>query len=227
MKILILFLLPLTCFSQCPEDLWKRAILIGDEPMEVQIGKDQHMVLIVFERKDASKVETWVVSQKGTTVPVPDPKPDLVTAIDNLPAAGVTYSPSTNLGLNVFNANGWYHFQSTAVITWPNPAYNKSFSVLMVPGYVEIDITGYKFELFSEKRLNHGIAAVSVDGVKVADVDLYDPRTDNNSLLVYTWEDPSKANKAHKVRMTFTGNKNPAATENNIIFDYVKVYRKQ
>ena len=76
MKTLILILLSTACFSQCPEDLWKRAILIGDEPMEVQIGEGQHMVLIVFERKDASKVQTWVISQKGTT-PIPQPKPEI------------------------------------------------------------------------------------------------------------------------------------------------------
>lgn len=73
MKILILILISVTAYGQCPDDLWKNAAAIGNTPVEVQMGKGQAVIVLLFERKDTTSVETWVITKKGSTVPTPKP----------------------------------------------------------------------------------------------------------------------------------------------------------
>lgn len=149
MKTLLLILLSTTCFSQCPEDLWKRAILIGDEPMEVQIGKDQHMVLIVFERKDASKVQTWVVNPKGTTVP--QPNPIVLKEHVNDQDARIVYDP------------GWQKVPANPAARWLDKFHNKDVTLQYNAGvWASFKFRGRRAELIAEVCDNHPKAKVEV-----------------------------------------------------------------
>ena len=137
MKYLLL-LFPFVSFAQCPEDLWKRAILIGDEPMEVQIGEGQHMVLIVFERKDASKVQTWVISQKGSKPPEP--------VTEKIDAEKATF------------AGTWVHGPTPAV-GW----YDGTIAFSNQPGSsVSYTFTGRGIELWSERKPTHGSGVITL-----------------------------------------------------------------
>ena len=65
----------------------------------------------------------------------------------------------------------------------------------------------------------------SPDGA-AQDVDLYDKRTDNNSLLV--WTSPAgMPNTVNKFRFNYTGRKNAAATATNVGHDKFIIFRKQ
>lgn len=150
----------------------------------------------------------------GVVVPPVDPLPDLITDIDDKASDTrnkytLVWTPSVNAP---WNAN---HFDKTASYT------------LVKDGALETTFDGYKVEWFTEKRFNHGIAAVSIDGGPEVMVDLYDARTDNPSLKV--WTSPVLTSGIHKIkiRCTLTKSNTSTGTDTNIIHDYFRTYKKQ
>jgi hypothetical protein len=180
---------------------------------------------------DTFEVTTTFKKVSGTK---PPPLPDIISAMDdNVIAPGQVYAPATNAGDNVYFPAGWSHMKGQTWNQTPegNPIhYNKTASfidaVATGGSYVEITCTCYRVDWYTEKRVNHGIAAISVDGATPVDVDLYDPRTDNNSLLVWT-SPQGMTNATHKFRVTYTGRKNSAASGASVLHDYFKIYTKQ
>ena len=135
-----------------------------------------------------------------------------------------SYFPTQNAGDNIFIQNGWNHFKGQS---WNEPHYNKTLSFVdnVAGAYVELTYTGYRVEWWSEKRLNHGIVTIQIDGGSPQDVDLNDPTDKNNSVKVYTSADLS--NVQHKIRVMYTGRKNSAASSTNVGHDYFVTYKKQ
>ena len=190
----------------------------SDTAIYYQTGIDTFEVTTTFKKVSSTK---------------PPPLPDIISTLDdNTISPGQVYAPGTNAGDNVYFAAGWSHMKGQP---WNQTTdgvaihYNKTFSFIdkldPAGSYLEITCVCYRVDWYNEKRENHGIAAVSVDGAAPKDVDLYDPRTDNNSLLV--WTSPTMTNATHKIRVSYTGRKNPAATQTNLGHDYFKIYTKQ
>lgn len=137
--------------------------------------------------------------------------PDVVSSIDNTDARNV-YTPVA----------GWFHATNQ---TWTQTYHNKTGSYTgAANASFETTFDGYKVEFWSEKRLNHGIAAISIDGGPEVMVDLYDPTTNNNSQKV--WTSPDMTNGTKKIKIRVTGNKYPSATEASVIIDRLVVYKK-
>jgi transglutaminase-like putative cysteine protease len=118
-----------------------------------------------------------------------------------------------------------------------------------------LSFTGNRVEYWAEKRFNHGKAEVSIvrnDGaittpittpITTKEVDLYEKRMDNVKALLF--DSGVLPQASYTVTIKMTGNKNEAwktdypagtaaqndlrakASENNIILDYIKVYRAQ
>ena len=168
---------------------------------------------------------------KGTKPP-PVELPDIISTLDdNTISSAQAYNPATNAGNNVFITTGWSHMINQP---WNQNAdgtpihHNKSFSFVdKVPGaYLELTCNPcYKVEWWAEKRINHGIVAVSIDGGTPIDIDQYSSGTTNNSMLLYTT--PILPNAQHKIRLSYTDRKNPAANSTNIGHDKFVIYQKQ
>lgn len=160
-----------------------------------------------------SQIDSITRYIKRITEPVVLPKPDIITDIDNM-AAG----PANKYSL------AWVHSINAP---WNASHFANSASYTAVKdGALETTFDGYRVEWFTEKRVNHGIAAVSIDGGPEVMVDLFDPRKDNNTLRV--WTSPVLASGTHtiKIRCTLTKSSTIAETDTNIIHDYFKVYKK-
>ena len=136
--------------------------------------------------------------------------PEIVTIIDNVHSSNV-YS------------SGWTHHAGT---TWLQAFNDKTGSIsYIIEGTLSTPFDGYKIEWWTEKRFNHGKVAVSIDGVlPEIVVDLYDPTGSNNSQKVFEQVVPQGA---HIIRLRLMNEKNPAATQMNIIHDTFVTYKKQ
>lgn len=162
----------------------------------------------------------------------PPPLPDIISTMDdNSLSSAQVYNPSVNLGDNVYSpTTTWAHLKNQPWNQNPNGTpihYNKTFSVVEMAGaYVEFTCLCYKVEWWTEKRNNHGIATVSVDGATPEKVDLYEATEANNSKLVWTNKDPL-TNATHKFRINYTGTKNAASLSPNIGHDKFVSYTKQ
>jgi hypothetical protein len=166
-------------------------------------------VYVLFSGSETERIIE--IRQKKYVAPV-IPKPDLITDIDDKPTD--TRNKYILAWSNVSGA------------TWNANHFGKSASFTSVKdGALETTFDGYKVEWFTEKRINHGIAAVSIDGGTEVMIDLYDPRTDNNKVKV--WTSPTLTNGTHKIKIRCTLTKNTLATDTNIIHDFFKVYKKQ
>ena len=151
--------------------------------------------------------------------------PDIITKVDdNVLGGGQAYFPTQSAGDNIFVTSGWNHFKGQS---WNEPHYNKTLSFVdnVAGAYIELTFTGYQAEWWTEKRINHGIVTVQVDGGTPTDVDLYDPTDSNNSMKVFTT--PVLTNAEHKIKISYTGKKNPSASQTNVGHDYFVTYRKQ
>lgn len=186
-------------------------VLIYQIPMSVEVTEEQKIAIASFI--------------KNLTEPVVIPKPDLVFQVDNI------VQP-----INQYSA-GWSHHANNA---WNANHHDKTISVTYVAGStLTVQFTGYKFEWWTEKRMNHGIAGISIDGGPEVKVDLYEKREDNPSMKVY--DSPILTDGLHTIKLRMTGEKNPAwqtdypvgnqfrinAQENNILHDKFVTYRKQ
>jgi hypothetical protein len=182
-----------------------------DTAIYYQTGADTFEVVTTFKKVTSTK---------------PPVLPDIISTLDdNAVSPGQVYNPATNAGDNIYiPATGWSHFKGQ---TWNENHLNKTASVVdLAGGFIEITCTCYRVDWYAEKRENHGIASVSIDGGAAKDADLYEARTDNNSTQVWT-SPPGMTNATHKIRVSYTGRKNAAATQTNLVHDYFKIYTKQ
>lgn len=148
---------------------------------------------------------------EGTFRKVGTTPTETITSIDDTDSRNV-YTPVA----------GWFHATNQ---TWTQTYYNKTGSYTgAVNASFETTFDGYKIEFWSEKRINHGIVGITIDGGAEALVDLYDPTSSNNSQKVWTSADLGSG--THKIKIRVTGNKAPAATEASIIVDRLVVYKK-
>lgn len=165
-------------------------------------------------------LEATITFTKKNPVPLPD---IISTMDDNVSSTAQNYEPATNLGDNVYNNTLWSHMKGQ---TWNANHHANTASILETTGYVELTCTCYKVEWYSEVRSNHGIVAISIDGGAATNVDLYKaPPDTNNSTKV--WTSPNMTNATHKIKVSFTGTKNPSATATNFIHDKFVTYTKQ
>jgi hypothetical protein len=190
----------------------------SDTAIYYQTGIDTFEVVTTFKKISGTKP--------------PPVLPDIISSLDdNTVSPGQVYNPATNLGDNIFSpTTAWSHMKGQP---WNQNAdgteihYNKTLSIVDAAGaYLEITCICYRVDWYTEKRENHGIAQISLDGGTPKDVDLYAARTDNNSLLVWTTSETTP-NATHKIRVIYTGRKNAAANATNIVHDYFKIYTKQ
>ena len=193
----------------------------------------------IYYRTGPDTFDVVTTFKKITGTKPPIVLPDIITTIDdNVLVADQVYNPSQNAGDNIFVTAGWNHFKNQ---TWTEPHYNKTFSFVdgVAGAYIELNCTCYKVEWWNEKRENHGIVSVqkmkqqNVNGQETwvpdgtaQDVDLYDKRTDNNSLLVWT-SPTTTGNTVLKYRFLYTGRKNTAATQTNMGHDKFIIFKKQ
>lgn len=158
--------------------------------------------------------DEWDVTMTFKKKGVIPPLPDIITDIDDSPTD--TRNKYTLAWVNSVNA------------PWNANHLGKTASYTVVKdGSLETTFDGYKVEWFTEKRVNHGIAAVSIDGGPEISIDLYDPRTDNASMKV--WTSPVLTSGVHKIkiRCTLTKSNTGTGTDTNIIHDYFKILKKQ
>lgn len=156
---------------------------------------------------------------------IPKTKPDIPTVIDDKPQTANAYSA------------GWTHAANN---DWNVNHNDKTISyTLTKDNILTTAFTGYRVEWWTEKRLNHGTAAVSIDGGQEVEVDLYEKTEENKTSLV--WTSPPLTNGPHTIRVRMTGDKNPAwntdypvghskrfeAQGNNITHDFFRVVRAQ
>ena len=134
-------------------------------------------------------------------------------------------NPVTTLYIDNFNnpanvyTGVWSHVNNAA---WTQGHINKTLSYTYeVNATLTTAFTGNKVEWFAEKRVNHGIVAVSIDGGAETMVDLYENVTTNTSTKVFE-EDLVQGN--HTIRLRLTSTPNPLATENNATHDAFKIY---
>ena len=205
--------------------LWKPYYVTATDGLSVKQIVHDKSDSALFTRTGIDTFEMTITYRKITGKPKP-PLPDIISTIDdNVVTTAQAYNPSQNAGDNIFITAGWSHMKGQV---WNEPHLNKTFSFIdgVSSSYVEMTCSPcYKIEWWTEKRVNHGIATVQVDGSAPVDIDLYDPRTDNSSSLVYTT--PSMPNATHKLRVNYTGRKNSAASSTNIGHDYFKTFTKQ
>lgn len=179
-----------------------------------------------FAGQDTFEVTVSFRKISGSTPKPPVVLPDIIASLDdNVTTTAQIYNPSTNAGDNIYiPTTGWTHFKGQ---TWNAQHFSNTASVVDIANaYVEVTCTCYKIEWYSEKRENHGIASIQLDSSPAVDVDLYAARTDNNSTKVYTTP-TTMVQATHKLRVNFTGRKNAAATQTNIIHDRFVLYKKQ
>ena len=182
----------------------------SDTAIYYQTGIDTFEVTTTFKKVNSTK---------------PPVLPDIITSIDdNVVTTAQVYSPATNGGDNIIIAGSWSHFKGQ-VWNANHNALTFSFINDAANAYIELTCTCYKIEWYSEKRNNHGIVSIQLDNGQATEIDLYDARTDNNSILVFTT--PVLTNATHKLRVNYTGKKNSASTSTNIGHDYFKTYTKQ
>lgn len=206
----------------------------------IKLWKTKHVPVVdgmTYKYKLHAKSDTAIYYQVGidtfevtTTfkkiIKIPPVLPDVISTMDdNVVATAQAYMPAANLGDNVYNNTTWSHMKGQ---TWNANHHANTASILETDGYVELTCTCYKVEWWSEVRSNHGIVAISIDGGPAVNVDLYKaPPDTNNSTLV--WKSPSTitSNAVRKIRVSFTGTKNPASTATNFIHDKFVIYIKQ
>lgn len=145
---------------------------------------------------------------------IPDnPITDIPSIIDNAPLPGVVDYAGT----------GWAHATgSTDNLggTWLNGTFSFNNSN---NSYVTITWTGFRIQVYTEKKNTHGQIAISINNGAEKIKDLYTIGT-LKGQLVYDTAFATHATRTIKIRTTNT--KNPSSTQFWNILDYVKVYRK-
>ena len=186
----------------------------------------------IYYQTGVDTFEVTTTFKKITSTKPPIVLPDIISTLDdNSVSPAQAYSPATNAGNNVYITTGWSHMIGQPWNQNPDGTpihYNKSFSFVdKVDGaYLEVTCSPcYKIEWWAEKRENHGIAVITLDGAVIGDIDQYSSGTTNNSTLLYTT--PSMTNATHKLRIGYSGRKHPSASQTNIGHDKFVIYQKQ
>ena len=136
----------------------------------------------------------------------PDPWVPGYTAIVDNPETPTEFYIDNASTTNVYTGS-WLHIANAS---WNENHINKTVSVATSPGAIlQTSFTGNRVEWYAEKRNNHAIVAVSIDGVFVENVDLYAATTANGSEVVFS-EDLSQGN--HIIKLELTGTRNVAST---------------
>jgi hypothetical protein len=188
------------------DDLWKNTQIVKFNNQETYYLRKKSIGLpVLFELPDT--VNAWVVTIgfKKYEGPVIPPPVDEIIELDNVGAHSVYTGAWTHAANNPWNAN---HFNKTISYTFA------------VNATVVVSFTGKKVELYSEKRVNHGIAAVSIDNGPEVMIDQYANDQTNNTQKLF---EQSLTPGNHTIKLRMTGTKNPAASEANIMFDYIRV----
>lgn len=172
----------------------KARLLIYQAPMGITITDLQ-----LKQIADYIKSVTEVVAQ-----------PDKVTRIDDTDPR-ITYSGT------------WFKQASTGSIVWPDNFLNKNVSYTQTANaYSELKFFGTGIEAVSELRENHATATVFIDGVKVADVDMYKATQVNAPTVIYSKKDLVKGD--HTIRVQLTG---ISGARNSMVGDGYVVYERQ
>ena len=173
--------------------------------------------------------DSFKVTMQFEKVSVGHELPDVITEIDNAldeyTMSSLIYTPQNFAGDNIVNPLGW-NFMKGQVF---NVAHHKNtLSYLQTDGWVDFTFTGYKIEYSAEQLEGNGIAGVSVDGKPETMVDLYSPEETNNSRTVFV-EDSLENNASHKIRVRYTGQRNPNSNSGNarINLDKFTTYFRQ
>lgn len=165
-----------------------------------------------------------------TVSAVPDaPAPPPLVLKQVIDDGGATYRDATGAIVtppvaNEYNATRWNYF--TKLVT-PFPAWCGVFNLqtcrhAFAPNFsVTYAFTGKKIELLGEKMNNKGIVAIKIDNGPEELVDLYDPRTDNNTQVIYSKEVP---NGTHTATVRITGTKNANSNNTNFLTDGARIY---
>jgi hypothetical protein len=143
----------------------------------------------------------------NTNPPNPNPTP-IIETIDDVDTNVKYTSPGT----------AWVKIHNQP---WSQVFHNKTCAYSdQKDALIEYRFTGKKFEWWTEKRVNHGIASLIIDGQPEVLIDLYANTQVNNSQKVYEKDLPQGT---YTVRIKVTGTKNSAATETTIIHDCFKI----
>lgn len=134
---------------------------------------------------------------------------------------GVVVPPVTSVLGSIDNVDTRNKYTGDWTVFNHSAFHNGTSTYTLVNGVVEVTFIGKKIEWWTEKALNHGIAALSIDGGAEVMVDLYASTTVNNSQKV--WTSPDITVGEHKLKIRFTGNKNALATQSNFIHDRILV----
>lgn len=172
-------------------------------PTGFKVYKGTKYVTVILEMPDSSK--SYNVSLAAYPLDTTAPPPDEIILLDNVGPHNIYTGAWTHAANNTWNAN---HHNKTISYTYE------------VNATVTVSFNGKKVELFAEKRFNHGIAALSIDSGPEVMIDQYANDQTNNTQKLYE-QVLTPGNHTLKLRMT--GTKNPAATEANIMFDYIRV----
>ncbi len=90
------------------------------------------------------------------------------------------------------------------------------YRLLASPGYAELVFEGAYLALISTTRPDYGIAEVSLDGGPAVPVDLYSRATLYQQKV---WDSGVLTPGTHTLRISWTGDRNPSATNNRIALD--------
>jgi hypothetical protein len=107
---------------------------------------------------------------------------------------------------NVYTGS-WQHFDN---LSWTQTMINKTVSVATASGAeLTTAFVGDNVEWWAEKRENHAIVGVSIDGGAETMVDLYAATTVNGSQMVYS---AGLTQGNHTIRLRLTNTRNVAST---------------
>ena len=130
--------------------------------------------------------------------------PDGVEIVDGL-------SPKT-----IYNGN-WSHWSGKY---WANGGYISTAD--NAGDYVEANFIGTAIDWFGIRNRDLGIVEISIDGVVLGEVDLY--HSHNMEAPYKLWSKNDLPFGPHTIRVTVTGRRNAAATNDNMGHDYFKAY---
>ncbi len=134
---------------------------------------------------------------------------------------------------------GTQGYQWNYVSTWATPGigiagwYNETLDYTgTTNSYAEITFNGTRVQFYTEKKNTHGIAEISLDGVVVDTVDLYDASTtglqqelvfDSNDANDPDNEEGPLTQAVHTLKIRCTGTKNGSSSAYYVLVDYIKV----
>jgi hypothetical protein len=204
------FLFLLLCLVSCTQH--KHA---GRPVKEIPVTDEMVHTYLLTPRLDTLRYfnpgqDSFKVTMTFNKVSAGFPLPAVVTEVDDNFFGqdynnSLIYTPQNFMGDNIINPLGW-NFSKGQVF---NVAHHKNtLAFIQTDGWIDFEFTGHKIEWHAEQFESYGIAGVSVDGSPETMVDLYQPWNYNNSTAVFV-KDSLENNVSHKIRIRFTGQRNP------------------